>query len=202
MKVEEIIKRYSKDKDHGENVSRLSVLLFNKLKNIFPYLQNYDTESSVNLLKTGAKLHDIGIYFEKIYDREHNKAGAKFILNNKPDDIDEDELIILCCIIRYHRKSLPDSSKHKLYSLLNAEEKTRLNYFASIVRLADGLDFGHFNLVEDFDLEYDKNLNVLTLIAEKNIMLNVSIVNAVQRKKDFLEKVFGVSLKIKGSQVC
>lgn len=197
MKIEEIIKKYGKDKDHAYNVAKISVLLFQKLKILFPHLLKYDNKKDLNLLKNGALLHDIGIFFEKIYDKEHHKAGAKFILENKPDDVEDNELIILCCLIRYHRKNLPDKKKHKLYALLNKEDKLKLDYLAPIIRLADSLDTGHLNLISDVNFEYSKKLNILTLKPKVNIMLNTSILSAANRKKDFFEKVFKVKLKIK-----
>ncbi len=199
MNTDEILEQYSKDFDHNKNVEKYSIMLFEKLKNIFPDIKQYDNEFDLELLKKGALLHDIGIYFEKIYNKDHNKAGAKFILENKPDDIKEEDLIFLCCLIRYHRKSLPNPYKHNLYSKLCESDKTKLNYLGSIIKLADGLDFGHLGLISNLDFEYNKKLNVLTLFLSGNIMLNASIIKAIKKKKDFFEFAYKVKLKIKGN---
>lgn len=199
LNTEEILKQYSKDVEHSENVQKYSLMLFEKLKNVFPDIQKYDNEIDLEFLKKGASLHDIGVYFEKIYNKEHNKAGAKFILENKPDDIQEKDLIFLCCLIRYHRKSLPNPKKHKLYSKLNDEDKIKLNCLGSIIKLADGLDYGHLGLISDLNFEYNKKLNVLTLFLSGNIMLNASVLKAISKKKDFFEFAYQTKLKIKGS---
>lgn len=199
LNTDEILKQYSKDYEHSLNVQKYSLMLFEKLKKIFPEIQKYDNEFDLELLKKGAKLHDIGVYFEKIYDKEHNKAGAKFILENKPDDIQEKDLIFICCLIRYHRKSLPNPIKHKLYSKLSEDEKTKLNYLGSIIKLADGLDFGHLGIISDLDFEYSAKLNLLTLFLSGNIMLNASILKAIKKKKDFFEIAYRTKLRIKGN---
>ena len=199
MNTGEILKQYSKDFDHNKNVEKYSLMLFEKLKNIFPEIKKYDNEFDLELLKKGALLHDIGIYFEKIYNKDHNKAGAKFILENKPDDIKEEDLIFLCCLIRYHRKSLPNPKKHKLYSKLNDKDKIKLNRLASLIKLADGLDFGHLGLISDLKFEYSEKLNLLTLFLSGNIMLNASILKAINKKKDFFEFAYKVKLKLKGN---
>lgn len=199
MNTGEILKQYSKGFDHNKNVEKYSLMLFEKLKNIFPEIKKYDNEFDLELLKKGALLHDIGIYFEKIYNKEHHKAGAKFIFENKPDDIKEEDLIFLCCLIRYHRKSLPNPKKHKLYSKLNDKDKIKLNYLASLIKLADGLDFGHLGLISDLKFEYSEKLNLLTLFLSGNIMLNASILKAINKKKDFFEFAYKVKLKLKGN---
>ena len=199
MNTDEILEQYSKDFDHNKNVEKYSIMLFEKLKNIFPEIKKYDNEFDLELLKKGALLHDIGIYFEKIYNKEHHKAGAKFIFENKPDDIKEEDLIFLCCLIRYHRKSLPNPKKHKLYSKLNDKDKIKLNYLASLIKLADGLDFGHLGLISDLKFEYSEKLNLLTLFLSGNIMLNASILKAINKKKDFFEFAYKVKLKLKGN---
>ena len=194
MNTEEILEQYSKDFEHSKNVEKYSLMLFEKLKNIFPDIKKYDNKNDLELFKKGALLHDIGIYFEKIYNKDHNKAGAKFIFENKPDDIKEEDLIFLCCLVRYHRKSLPNPKKHNLYSKLTESDKIKLNYLASLIKLADGLDFGHLGLIFDIDFEYNPKLNFLTLSLSGNIMLNASIIKAVKKKKDFFEFAYKVKL--------
>lgn len=197
MKTEEIVKKYGVDKEHLETVSRLSLLIFKKIKNIFLRLQNYDNENDLNLLKIGAILHDIGIKFEDIYNLPHNKAGATFILDNKPDEIKEEDLSVLACLIRYHRKSFPDEH-HLPYKKLNQKEKAKVNYLGAIIRLADAFDSMHIDLIEDFEIKYDENVNILTFIFTKNIMLNTSLLKTIERKKDFFEAVYRTKIELKG----
>jgi len=198
LNTDEIIKKYSTDKDHGKNVEKLSILLFQKIKPYFPDLEIYDNEKCLNLLKKGALLHDIGIAFEKMYDTPHHKAGAKFVYENKPDDVEENLLPLLCCIIRYHRKSMP-KIKHKFYKILNDEQKKMADIFSAIVRFSDSLDYLHIGLLEDFVTVYDKELKLLTFVFTNNIISERSFMSAIEKKKDLFEKVFQVKIRLKGS---
>ncbi len=196
MNVDEIVKKYSKNKNHLLHTKFLALTLFQKLKPIFRELEKYNNEADLKLLECGALLHDIGINFEDKFNLSHHKAGAKFILYNKPDEIDEKDIKVLACLIRYHRKSLPDK-KHKLYNSLNDEDKRKTDCLASIIRLADSMDNRHLGLVEDFITEYDFSGKILTFEFPPNIMIDEELVNGMVRKTDFLEKVFSVEVKFK-----
>lgn len=194
MKAEEIVKKYASNKEHLKNTSKLALLLFEKIRPFFLRLENYNNPKDLTLLKLGALLHDIGINFEEGYGLSHNKAGAAFILENKPDEINEEELFVLACLIRYHRKSFPNE-KYPPYKALCQKDKAKVNFLGAIIRLADGLDTRHIGLIENFEAGYDKKLNVLTLFLPGNIMLNDSFLKATERKKDFFEEAYKVKLK-------
>lgn len=195
----EIIKKHLNDKDHGRHVEKLSLLLFEKMTHYFPYLEKYNNTGDLDLLKKGAVLHDIGINFEDLYKKPHNKAGALFIYENKPEDINQKDLILICCLIRYHRKN-PPKKKHKFYKMLSTEDKHKMKIFASVIKLADAMDHLHIGLVEDFVTIYDKDNKLLTLIFADNIISNRSYINAIKKKKTFFEKVFDVRIELKGNK--
>ncbi len=196
MKAKDIIKTYAKEKKHLKLVSRLSCLFFHKIKNFYPNILIYDNEIDLNLLKYGGLFHDIGLKFEKKYKLPHNKAGCKFIVENKPDEINEKDLMVLGCLIRYHRKSFP-SENHPYYKDLNLQDKRKVNYLGAIIRLMDSLDHTHIDLIRDFNVHYDEKLNILTLILPKNIMLNKNITEAIKKKKDLFEFVYETTVKLK-----
>lgn len=195
MNSKEILKKYGADITHSKQTAKLSLLLFDKLKEEFAVLKKYDNKRDLDLLYKGALLHDIGIKFEETYGLPHHKAGARYITDNPPDDIDEEDSGVLACLIRYHRKSLPDDNKYKPYKTLSQTNKAKVNYLGAIIRLADGLDNMHLNLVNDIDIKFDNKLNVLTLNISNNIMLNTSIRDVLDKKKKFFEKVFLVKVQ-------
>ena len=147
------------------------------------------------LLKYGAYLHDIGVIFEKKLGRGHHKIGRDLILENKISGLDETSNLIVANIVRYHRRALP-SLEHKYYKMLNNKERRIVDIFASIVRLSDALDYNHFNIADDFDIGYDTKSNILTIVSWVNIMLNVGYIDALNKKKDFLEKILGTRVLI------
>jgi len=100
-----------------------------------------------------ALLHDVGysISFSK-----HHKNSLKIILTNNQLTFTKKERIIIGLIARYHRKALP-SNKHKYYCDLEKKEKDIINKLAAIIRIADGLDFTHRNVIEDIKIKIKKN---------------------------------------------
>lgn len=183
--------------EHSKLVSKLSLKLFEELKGFFPWVREYDNKQDLMLLEYGAYLHDIGVIFEKKQGRGHHKIGRDLILENKISNLSERENLIVANIIRYHRKSLPSLVKHACYRELTDEERKKTNLFAAIVRLADALDYRHFNLADDFETDYDEKSNVLTITLSINIMLNVGFKGALKKKKKLLEKVLGTKVLIR-----
>lgn len=193
MDINEFKKNYLANdikEEHGFFVSKLSVKFFKKLIQFFPELEKYDNEKDLKLLKYGAVLHDIGVIFEKKLKKGHHKIGRDLILENKISGLDNTSNLIVANIVRYHRKSLPDPKKHKHYDILSPEDKRKVDIFASIVRLVDAIDFNHFNMVDDIDVNYEKTANFLTLTLGINIMLNIGYVEVLNKKKDFFEHTF------------
>lgn len=193
MDINEFKKNYltqGAKEEHSMFVSALSLKFFKKLIEFFPELNEYDNKKDLKLLEYGAFLHDIGVIFEKKLDRGHHKIGRDLILENKISELDATSNLIVANIVRYHRKSLPDPIKHKHYGMLSPENQRKVDVFASIVRLIDGIDFNHFNVVDDIGVNYEKTENFLTLTLGINIMFNVGYLEVLNKKKDFFEKVF------------
>ena len=80
---------------------------------------------------------------------EHLRGVMKRILDKRTiqEPFNEDEVKIIASIARYHRGSDPDESKHKIYTELTEEQKKTVCQLASILRIADGMDKPHKNLI-------------------------------------------------------
>ncbi len=200
MDINEFKKNYlssAKTLDHSELVAKLSLKFFKELLRFFPWLAEFDNTEDLTLLKYGAMLHDIGVMFEKNKKNQtkpHHKIGRDLILENKISGLDEAQNLVVACIVRYHRKSLPDENEHKCYKMLSKNDRKKTDVFASIVRLIDAFDYNHFNMVEDFSLDFDEKQRILTIDLGVNIMLNIGLGAALARKKQFFEKVFNIEV--------
>ena len=60
----------------------------------------------------------------------------------------DEELHIVACVARYHRKAPPDTS-HECYAELAEKARGRVRALAAILRLADALDHDHRQRVVD-----------------------------------------------------
>jgi exopolyphosphatase/guanosine-5'-triphosphate,3'-diphosphate pyrophosphatase len=68
---------------------------------------------------------------------------------------------IIALLARYHRKRLP-AADDAYYCELNAKDKSVVCKLAAILRLADGLDRSHRNLVENINCKLRGNRLELT----------------------------------------
>lgn len=180
--------------EHSKTVTILSLKLFNKLAEIFPYIKEY--EKDLKLLELGASLHDIGVRFEKKLKKGHHKIGRDLILENKISGLDEVSNLIVANIVRYHRRSTPGLF-HKHYKMLNEKDRKKVEVFSSIVRMADAFDYNHFNMVDDLNLVYEEDKRILTISLGVNIMLNIGYGEHLNRKKRFFEETFGLEVLFK-----
>jgi exopolyphosphatase/guanosine-5'-triphosphate,3'-diphosphate pyrophosphatase len=68
---------------------------------------------------------------------------AYYIISETPIlGLTDEELHVVACAARYHRKAPPDAS-HECYAELNVKAKERVRGLAAILRLADALDHDH-----------------------------------------------------------
>jgi exopolyphosphatase/guanosine-5'-triphosphate,3'-diphosphate pyrophosphatase len=101
------------------------------------------------LLQAAALLHDIG-WIEG--QKGHHKTSLYLILNAPSLPFDERERRIIGSIARYHRRALP-KDKHDHFAALSPVDQYRVTILAALLRVADGLDRTHRNVVEDLSCE-------------------------------------------------
>lgn len=126
--------RYDVDLAHAEHVAKLSLQLFDGLKEIHGYGQE-----ERELLYYGALLHDVGHFVNR---SGHHKHGQYIVMNSEMKGFSTNELLIISNLVRYHRKSLP-TREHFHYNMLYKEHKDVVRRLAGIIRIADNLDRGH-----------------------------------------------------------
>lgn len=190
MDFDEYKKHYLKERyPHAKQVEKLSLRFFEELQTILPE----KSAEFVHLLKYGALLHDVGM---EIDEKNHNKLGARLILENGISGLNEEETALVAAIVRYHRGSMPKST-HRRFSALSKDKQRIVRAFSSIIRLADALDYKHENLVLDIDLKIDFSILLLTLKTDSNIMLRSGFLKFFRKKKELFEKTFKLTVQIK-----
>ncbi len=131
---------------HCRQVARLSLSLFDQLRS----LHGIGNEGR-RALELAAHLHDIG-WIEG--QKGHHKTALK-IISAEVELIPDDNLRIRAAsIARYHRKADPDV-KHAHFRELSDGERNMVRSLSAILRLADGLDWEHFDNVRDIFCEID-----------------------------------------------
>jgi exopolyphosphatase / guanosine-5'-triphosphate,3'-diphosphate pyrophosphatase len=131
---------YRFEAGHAIQVTRLALRLFDDLQ---PLHGMGNTERI--WLRAAAMLHDVG---KREDPKEHHKLALEIIVNSASLPFRAEERIIIGLTARYHRGSLPKSD-HKYYRDLDDDTRLYVCKLACLLRLADGLDKGHSDLVED-----------------------------------------------------
>lgn len=140
----ELLRKCSWHEDHSRQVAKLSLILFDSLKEELSLL-----EEDRELLEFAAYLHDIGYY---ISHSSHHKHALYIIRNADLKGFRQDEIEIMANVARYHRRSTP-KKRHDEYWKMSTPIRTRIRKLSAILRVADGLDRSHFQNVEKLSVE-------------------------------------------------
>jgi putative phosphoesterase len=134
-------------------------------------------------LECAAVLHDVGL--SKSEGGQHKKS-AKLILNDTQLPFTSQERSKIASITRYHRKGLPKQTHPNLASFDRATIH-KVKVLASLLRLADALDYSHQSVVEVLIVKIGtKKITVECMFKTKSMLEE----QAFNKKKDLFEKVF------------
>ena len=102
------------------------------------------------VLAQAALWHDLG--FAVGGRRRHHKRSMEIIEGNgclsRSFGLEESDRALTALLARYHRRAWP-SMKHRRFAALNKEERRALSAAASLLRIADALDYRHKGAVEE-----------------------------------------------------
>lgn len=190
LTAEEILEKFSNNSSHPHEVRKLSMMIFDGVNETLREMSNKQRK----FLENAALLHDIGYYIDS---KGHNKHSQKIVLDYGLDKFDEREKEIISCICRYHRGSLPDKKNHEVYCHFDKKERKIVKRLAGILRIADGLDRAHVNLIKKIRINYDSENNITEIyLTPLNHEYRPDISYAI-RKKDLFETGFKTQVVFK-----
>jgi exopolyphosphatase/guanosine-5'-triphosphate,3'-diphosphate pyrophosphatase len=137
--VLDFARRHAWDEAHCRRVTTLALSLFDQtsaLHGLGP--------AERDLLEVAGLLHDVGF---AVSQSAHHKHSLYLIRNADLDGFTTRERNLVANIARYHRKALP-ADRHTDYMALDDDDRALVRRLAALLRLADGLDADHFQVVE------------------------------------------------------
>jgi len=146
--VIELAERCAYLPDHAGQVARLSLALFDATR-----LRHSLGAREREWLEYAALLHDIGTHIS--WDA-HHKHSHYLIRYGGLRGFDPDEIEIIGLVARYHRQAVPRKS-HEGYGSLSRPRRRAVKWLSAMVRLAEGLDRSHGQVVRDLRLRTTKN---------------------------------------------
>ncbi len=137
--VLDFARRHAWDEPHCRQVTALALSLFDQtlaLHGLGP--------AERGLLEVAGLLHDVGY---AVAQSAHHKHSLYLIRNADLDGFSPRERDLVANVARYHRKALP-SDRHAEYMALDDRDRGVARKLAALLRVADGLDADHFQVVE------------------------------------------------------
>ena len=128
---------------HAAQVSRLAVSMFDQTRGVHG-LKDKERE----WLEYAALLHDVGVHIS--YDK-HHRHSYYLIKHGDLRGFDPQEIEVIGLIARYHRRA-PPKKGHPGYGELPSDLRKAVKVLSSIVRLAEGLDRSHVQVLDSISL--------------------------------------------------
>jgi exopolyphosphatase/guanosine-5'-triphosphate,3'-diphosphate pyrophosphatase len=181
-----ICAKYRVDLKHVEHVAMIAEQLFASVSEVMGLKSNDGL-----YLMLAAYLHDIGGF---IHNRSHHKHAEYVIANLNLSRLAEDEIKVIACIARYHRKGNP-SDTHLLYRSLSRDRQMLVQKMSAILRIANALDSSHRGKVKRVEVKTGTAAD-MTLIAhvEGNFQLEKLYFS---EKKEMFESISGHRISFK-----
>jgi len=177
--------RVDHDTTHGEQVRRLSRLLFTQLRD----LHGLPEELCV-LLEVAALLHDVG---EVVHTRGHHKHSEYMIRWGRIPGLDGEAREMVALLARTHRKQTSDARKLIAEAELPKDRRAQLRKLCALLRLADALDSGHRQRIQNLVVSRAGDAIVLDLETRDGPSPDDA---SLLRKSDLFEEELGHALRI------
>jgi exopolyphosphatase/guanosine-5'-triphosphate,3'-diphosphate pyrophosphatase len=141
--VEELGERCRYWREHARHVAQLAVSLFDQTAarhKLGPREREW--------LEYGALLHDVGAL---ISYKSHHKHSYYLIRHGDLRGFEHDEVEVIGLLTRYHRQAEPKKS-HEGYGDLRESLRRTVKTLAALLRLAEGLDRSHAQIITRLDV--------------------------------------------------
>ena len=149
--VIELAERCNYHADHAQQVARLALALFDQTRAIHGL-----TDREREWLEYAGLMHDLGVHIS--YPR-HHRHSYYLIKNGDLRGFHPDEIEAIALIARYHRRGTPKRS-HEGFTALPAPLRRAVRGLASILRMAEGLDRSHAQVISALEIR-DRGDDVL-----------------------------------------
>lgn len=174
---------------HAVKVSRLAGELFYRTATLHGL-----GETDRELLELGALLHDIG---EHVSMEGHERHTAYLIDNGRLRGFRPDEVAVLACLGRFHKRGAPKPS-FEPYARLSGPDRERVTRLVALLQVADALDRSHGGPVREIEVYAESGVIEVVVHADDDIDLELW---GLRRKRELFERVFGHRMEVVDAQL-
>lgn len=176
--VDRLLRRGNAEVMHAAHVARLALELFDRTHGLH---QLSATERE--WLQYGALLHDIGCY---VGYAKHQRHSYYLITHGDLTGFSAEEVEVLASLARYHKGGGPRES-HENWRRMNPYLRPVVEKLAALLRIADGLDRSHRQLVTSVACSVRSRKVVFEVTARGDCEAEL---DGAAKKADLFERVF------------
>ena len=183
--VRDAAARYGDTTEHGEHVSRIALALFDATRRLHRL-----GAAERELLHFASLVHDVGQHVEY---RRHHRHSHYLVKNAELQGFEPDEVELLACLCRYHRRS-PPKADHEDWQAIPDRQKPTALVLIGLLRVADGLDRGHAQEVHALRVSIRRHAVEISVAGRGAIELDVW---GARGKADVLEEALGRAVELR-----
>jgi exopolyphosphatase / guanosine-5'-triphosphate,3'-diphosphate pyrophosphatase len=182
--VLELAEHCGQSRPHPAHVAALALELFDQTSSLHGL-----SVAERHWLEYAALLHDIGQHIG--YER-HEHHAAYIIQNADLRGFRAEERAIIALVARYHRKGRP-CREDQDFAALSAPARHAVRVLSGILRLADGLDRSHHQLVRSLRIAISSKRLLIRAVTDEDAELEIW---GARRKSRLLERALGMEIEL------
>jgi exopolyphosphatase/guanosine-5'-triphosphate,3'-diphosphate pyrophosphatase len=179
-----LLQKFQMDGPHPRHVAELSLQLYDGLQS-----QHLLKPEARDLLQYAALLHDIGSAIGFDGHAEHSRY---VVLNGGLRGFSGEELAVLANVARYHGSRRPRKRDEHIRALTK-EQRRVVKWLAAILRIAEGLDRSHYQLVRSVEVRRRDRAWLLRAVTRRDAQLEIW---AAERRTALLERLLKGPVRI------
>lgn len=188
--VEHLVSKYDNEPTHCRHVTKLALIIFDDLSGI---LHNYG-KTERNYLEYAGLLHDVGYHLS--YDK-HNKNSYKLLMQCEMPGFTREEQELIANIARYHTGKPPKEKHANFKDILDSKTKKLIKELSAFLRIADGLDRSHTDVIQNIKCIVERDFNTCTFILYARSMSCPAELYGANKKKNLFEDHFNMTVDFK-----
>jgi len=175
----QLLRKFGPAGPHPEHVAKLALALYDGLQRAHGL-----PAAARELLHYAALLHDVGSVVG--YDG-HAEHSGYIIRNGNLRGLSADEVRVIAGVARYHGKGRPRKRDPEV-GVLPKPQRTMVRWLAAILRIAEGLDRSHYQLIRSLRVERRPGRLAILVSARRDAQLELW---AARRRSGFLGELLG-----------
>jgi exopolyphosphatase/guanosine-5'-triphosphate,3'-diphosphate pyrophosphatase len=177
--------RCNYEQAHSDHVAGLAVQAFDQIAAQLGAESVGAKSGARELLEAAGVLHDVGYY---INYAKHHKHSYHLIVHSDLPGFTHREIEVIANVARYHRRGGP-KNRHSNFAKLAAADQNLVMRLAAILRIVDGLDRAHAQMVRNVRVELRKSTAWFIVDAVQEPAVDIW---GAARKSGLFQKAFGL----------